>query len=64
MNVSVKDTLLQRPDVGVNDVEPLRLVPDLVHVDVPGRDVLVTALEALVLIQFNEGSNNWFIEEI
>jgi hypothetical protein len=44
VKVSGEHFLLQRSDVSVEQVKPLLLEPDLVHVDVPGWNVLVTAL--------------------
>ena len=49
MEVSDEDFLLQRPDVRVEQVQPLAVVPDLVHVDVPGRDVLIATLKSSIL---------------
>ena len=49
VNVAVKDRLLEGPDVSVQDFQPLSLVLDLVHVDVPRRHVLVAAFQAGVL---------------
>lgn len=44
MYVSIKDTLLERPDVGVYDVEPMAVIANLVHVDVASGHILVTTL--------------------
>lgn len=41
---------LHRLDVLVHEVEPVPLVADLVHVDVPRRHVLVSSRQAVVLI--------------
>ncbi len=49
VNVSREDRLLQRSDVSVEELEPLPLVADLVHVDVDRGDVLVPSLQTLVL---------------
>ena len=49
VEVPDKDPLLERPDVGVQEVEPLGLEADLVHVDIARRHVLVAALQAAVL---------------
>jgi hypothetical protein len=42
--VSDEYLLLQRPDVGVENVEPFDVEADLGHVDVAGGNVLVAAL--------------------
>jgi len=51
VEVSDEDFLLQRPDVSVEQVQPLAVVPDLVHVDVPRGDVLIAALKPRVLLR-------------
>ncbi len=51
VNVSREDCLLQGADVSVEELEPLPLVTDLVHVDVDRGDVLVPSLQTLVLFQ-------------
>ena len=49
VEVPDKDPFLERPDVGVQEVEPLGLEADLVHVDIARRHVLVAALQTTVL---------------
>lgn len=49
VKVSNEHFFLQRSDVGVQEVQPLAVVPDLVHVDVPGRDVLIATLKSSIL---------------
>ena len=49
MEVAHKDPFLERPDVSVQEVEPLGLEADLVHVDIARRHVLVAALQTPVL---------------
>ena len=49
VEVPHKDPFLERPDVGVQEVEPLGLEADLVHVDIARRHVLVAALQTAVL---------------
>ena len=49
MEVAHKDPFLERPDVSVQEVEPLGLEADLVHVDIARRHVLVAALQTTVL---------------
>lgn len=49
MIVTSEDHLLQRAHVVLQYSQPVALQPDLVHVDVPRRDRLVSALKAFVL---------------
>jgi hypothetical protein len=49
VNVSVKDALLHRPHVSVKKVHPVRLVADLIRVNVNGGHVLVATLNSFVL---------------
>ena len=44
VEVSREHFFLQRPDVGVQEVEPVSVVINLRHVDVPGGNILVAAL--------------------
>ena len=40
---------MQGPDVSVQEVEPLVVEVDLTHVDVTGRNILVTPLDSRIL---------------
>ena len=49
MEVSDKHFLLQGPDIGVQEMKPMLLVFDLVHVDISRWYVLVSTLESGIL---------------
>ena len=49
VDVTGEDLLLERPHVLVQQMEPLGLVADLVHVNVAGGNIFVAALESGVL---------------
>jgi len=50
MEVSHKHNLLQGSHIEVEHIQPLLIIPDLVHVNVPGGNGLVAALQPLVAV--------------
>ena len=49
MEVSNKNFLLQGPDIGVQEMKPMLLVFNLVHVDISRWHVLVSTLKSGIL---------------